>query len=300
MSRCKFFFLSFLIIFVFALPSYSQSPLICSVSGTPLAVRAEGLAERLGDVVLGCSGGAPGLVVTGNLTVQLNVPFTNRLSAGTPGDIILTVDTGSGHVPVTLLAEQLQTPQVVSLNGFSFTIPPSGNLTVRISNLRGSVVNAPPGQVVIATLALNNLSTMTLINNSVVVGVPQRGLLTNSSSTTIRCFGSPVPGTVTMTNLFLSGTHFESTRLTEGFASAFQARASQDDAGTRFIIRYTNIPAGIMLFVPDFIAGSDALQPTAGGDLGTPQDSATTHRVARRCCWRASTEPIPPAEAACR
>ena len=26
-----------------------------------------------------------------------------------------------------------------------------------------------------------------------------------------------------------------------------------------------------MLFVPDAIAGSDALQPTGGGDLGTPQ-----------------------------
>src|SRR5262249_6774 len=62
-----------------------------------------------------------------------------------------------------------------------------------------------------------------------------------------------------------------STRVTEGFASSFQPRGALENAGTRFIIKYTNVPAGIMLFVPDAIAGSDALQPTGGGDLGTPQ-----------------------------
>src|SRR5215813_13954368 len=108
MSRCKVAFFGFIFLALFATPSYSQAPLICSVSATPVAVRAEGLAEKMGDIVLGCSGGTPGLVVTGNLTVQLSVPITNRLSAGTGGDIVLTVDTGSGQVPVSVV-EQLQT-----------------------------------------------------------------------------------------------------------------------------------------------------------------------------------------------
>src|SRR6478672_2790513 len=103
---------------------------------------------------------------------------------------------------------------------------------------------------------------MTLANNSVNVAVPLRGLLANSSSTTIRCVGSPLPSTISVTNLFLASTHFESTRLTEGFASAFQPRGALENAGTRFIIRYTNVPAGISLYTPDAVAGSDALQPT--------------------------------------
>jgi uncharacterized protein (TIGR03437 family) len=239
------------------------------VSATPVAVRSEGLAEKLGDIVLGCSGGTPGLTITGNLTVQLSVPITNRLSPGTAGDIVVTVDTGSGQVSANVQQQQLQTPQVVSLNGFSFTLPPSGNVTIRIDNLRGSATSTFAGQI-IATLALNNLSTMTLVNNSVVVALAQPGLLSNSSSTTIRCIGSPVPTNPSFTNFILAGTHFESTRFTEGFASAFQTKGPMETAGTRFIVKYTNVPAGILLFVPNTVAGSDAQQPTAAGDLGTP------------------------------
>jgi len=74
-----------------------------------------------------------------------------------------------------------------------------------------------------------------------------------------------------MTNMLTAGTHFESTRLTEGFATAFQPRGPLESNGTRFLIKYTSLPAGVTLFVPDMIAGSDALQATAGGDLGAPQ-----------------------------
>jgi uncharacterized protein (TIGR03437 family) len=273
MSRCKFaFFNAFLLAFL-ALPAYSQGPLICPVSATPVIVRSEGLAEKMGDIVLKCTGGTPGLVITGNLSISLSVPITNHLAPGATGDILVTVDTGLGPIQQSV-NEELQTPQgqVVSLNGLTFTTPSSGNVTIRIDNLRGAANRTFAGQEVVASLALNNLSTMTLINNSVVVARPQPGLLANSSSTTIRCVGSPLPTTINLANLFATATYFESTRLTEGFPSAFQPRGSiLESAGTRFLVKYTGIPAGIMLFVPDFIAGDDAQQPTSGGDLGRPQ-----------------------------
>jgi uncharacterized protein (TIGR03437 family) len=112
---------------------------------------------------------------------------------------------------------------------------------------------------------------MTLINNSVVVALPQPGLLTNGSSTQLQCVASPVPTTPTVTNFFAAGTFFESTRFTEGFASSFQPKGPLETAGTRFLVRYTNVPAGILLYVPNTVAGSDAAQPTGGGDLGVPQ-----------------------------
>ncbi|HYV62013.1 MAG TPA: hypothetical protein VE958_05035, partial [Bryobacteraceae bacterium] len=42
------------------------------------------------------------------------------------------------------------------------------------------------------------------------------------------------------------------------------------DSGQRIIVRYGRLPADARLFVPDVIAGSNAIVPTAGGDLGLP------------------------------
>src|SRR5438034_7150011 len=88
-----------------SVPSYSQSPLLCTASATPPNVRLEGLAEKMGDIVLGCTGGTPGAVITGNLGISLSVPITNRLTPGTPSDIVVTVNTGSGETPVLFTAQ---------------------------------------------------------------------------------------------------------------------------------------------------------------------------------------------------
>ena len=42
------------------------------------------------------------------------------------------------------------------------------------------------------------------------------------------------------------------------------------DTGTRILIQYSGFPAGAQLFVPNVIAGSDAVQATAAGDFGVP------------------------------
>src|SRR5438477_8445215 len=115
MSRCKCVFLGLFVLVLFAAPAYSQAPLICTMSATPPTVRSEGLAEKMGDIVLHCSGGTPGLVITGNLSISLSVPITNRLISGTTSDLVVTVDTGSGPVAASFSA-QLLTPQTVSLN----------------------------------------------------------------------------------------------------------------------------------------------------------------------------------------
>jgi uncharacterized protein (TIGR03437 family) len=262
------FVLSVLIFVSASFPSFAQN-LVCTAGAVAKLVRSEGVAEKMGDVVLSCQGGTPGLAVTGNLSISLTVPVTNRLTA-TTGDIIVTVNTGSGPVSVSY-TPQLITPQTVSLNGISFTTPASGGATLIVSNLRGNASAALPNQSITAFLAFNGFSTVAIQNNQPVVAVPQKGLLAINSSTTIRCVGSPLPATIGVTNFFAAGTHFESTRLTEGFATAFQPQGAMEDFGTRFIVRYTNVPAGVMLWIPDAIAGSDAAQPTAGGDLDKPQ-----------------------------
>ncbi len=74
-----------------------------------------------------------------------------------------------------------------------------------------------------------------------------------------------------LSNLFDEGTAFASTRVTEGFASAFQVRGPGDDNGTRFLVKFSGFPANTHLYLPDYVAGSNAEAPTAGGDLGVPQ-----------------------------
>ncbi len=49
------------------------------------------------------------------------------------------------------------------------------------------------------------------------------------------------------------------------------------DTGTRIIVQYSGFPAGAQLFVPTVVAGSDATQPTAGGDLGCPRVRRQVH-----------------------
>src|SRR5690349_17331788 len=73
-------------------------PLICATGAVNTIVHAEGIAERLGDIAITCTGGATGATVNINLAVFLNVGVTNRLTGSNVTDVTLTVDTGAGPV----------------------------------------------------------------------------------------------------------------------------------------------------------------------------------------------------------
>jgi uncharacterized protein (TIGR03437 family) len=243
--------------------------MFCTPSAVPPIVRSEGIAERTGDILLDCASGTPGAIVKGNLTVFLNVSVTNKLLANNTTDVLLTVDTGAGPVPANVAA-QPYAPNAVVFNGLSFTVPPSGRVGLRITNLRAnaSQLGPTPQLPIFALLSFNEGSALVTTNSQFTVAVTEPGLLTSFSSTGVRCAGSPLPSTINLTNLFARGTIFFSTRATEGFATAFEPKNTFSDTGTRIMVRYSGFPAAARLFVPDFVAGSDAVTPTAGGDLG--------------------------------
>src|SRR5882724_11934090 len=66
--------------------------LTCSQTAVPPVVKGEGIAERTGDILFNCSGGAPGTVVTGNLSIFLTVNITNHVVGNTVTGIDFTVD----------------------------------------------------------------------------------------------------------------------------------------------------------------------------------------------------------------
>ena len=254
------FFLSF---------AYAQTGLLCNPTSVAALVRSEGITERVGDIVLDCSGGVPFATLTSNLTVFLNVNVTNKLAGNNFTDVLLTVDTGSGPVPSNVAAQPFA-PSAVVFNGVAFTVPASGKVALRITNLRANATQAGSGpeQPIVASLSFSGTTGLQVSNVQFTVGITQPGLLATFSSGGVTCTGSPLPGIVNLGNLFAVGTRFFSTRVTEGFASAFQVKDVFSDAGTRIMVTYSGFPAGARLFVPDFVAGSSTAQPTAGGDLG--------------------------------
>jgi uncharacterized protein (TIGR03437 family) len=230
-------------------------------SGVPLQVRAEGLTERIGDILLQCSG-SPGATLSGNLTIFLAASITNRVDSNNQTlDTVLFVDYGSGPVPNG-------TGQVaggsIAFNGISFIVPPSGNLAIRISNIRAAVGAA-------ASLTANISSSIPISQSQVVVAYPRTSLYATLYGTDIPCTGSALASTTSLSALFAAGAVFASTRITEGFANAFSTRAAGDDTGTRFLVGYSGFPPNAQVYIPDMVAGSSALVPTAGGDLGVSQ-----------------------------
>jgi len=255
-----------------AYPQTLPHPGQCQVTAVPAQVRAEGLTEPMGDILLQCSGSNPGAVLSGNLSVFLPVSITNRVDANNlTQDVTLSVNYGNGFVPTGVSG--LITNQIIAFNGIGIVAPTSGNFSIKISNIRAAVyqngVVSP--QPIQAQLTSGSPQSIQVNQSQVVVAFPQPSFAATLYSTGIACVGSPLPPAVTLTNLFAAGTAFASTRLTEEFGSAFLPRGSGDDSGVRFLIAYSGFPSNAQLFVPDRVAGSSALVPTAGGDLGVPQ-----------------------------
>src|ERR1017187_7163840 len=122
---------------IVSLGLYAQKPTTCAVFAAPTIVHSEGLAERVGDIVLQCSG-TPGAVVTGSVNVSLPVSITNRVNAGGYStDASLSINTGAGNVPSGVSG--LVTNQSISFSGFPFTLPASGAASLVIDDLRANV-----------------------------------------------------------------------------------------------------------------------------------------------------------------
>jgi len=259
-------FIITLLFLTFSLGMYAQQPTTCIATAVPAIVHSEGVAERLGDILLKCSG-TPGAAVTGYLNVYLPVSITNRInSSGYSTDASLSFNTSTGTVPSGVAG--LVTNQSISFNGFQFTMPADGAVSLVIDDLRANVNQLGLQQQQMPIQAYLGGSLL-LENNPVTVAFAQQGLLATSLDSAVTCTGSPMPSSISLSGLFAAGTAVQTTRVTEGFAASFEPKDPTSDTGTRFLLSYSNVPAGAAIYVPDAVAGSSATVPTSGGDLGT-------------------------------
>jgi uncharacterized protein (TIGR03437 family) len=261
-------------------PVARAASLDCVPSAAPQTVHAEGITEQTGSIVFNCSGGAPGAALNLDFIFFLNVNITNRLtsaSSNTLTGIAFTGDNGAG--PQALGSPALLIgPGSVAFNGVSLTLSPSGTVTLQLTGLRGAAnqLDFDPTKSMQVTVGVNGSTQFSLPVSQIEVGQPEHGLYVAYSGRLI-CTqsGSPLAQNVASFASFLSaGSSFTTTRVTEGFADSFAPKSDPQnlnaDTGTRIVVQYSGFPAGAQLFVPTVIAGSDATQPTAGGDLGVP------------------------------
>ncbi len=272
LPRFILFFLGFSL--TFATLASAQN-LICNATAVPPVVKGEGIAERIGDIVLNCSGGQPNARITGNFSIFLNTNITNRVAANTVTDVVFTVDTGSGPQPVTVPGT-ITGPASLVYNGLSFTLSPAGTAVLRLANVRTAAIQLMllPNALIQAFLGFNGGNLVSITNSQLTVGSVERALFAgNSSKLVCAPGGSLLPDTLLFSTLLRTAA-YATTRVTEGFADAFGPRNAwanlNADSGERIIVKYSGFPQGARLFVPDAVAGSDAVQPTGAGDYGVP------------------------------
>ncbi len=242
--------------------------LSCVITAVPALIRLEGLSERLGDINFSCTG-TPGGEVSGSLQLFLPINITNRISPAGALDAIMTVDLGAGPVSAGATPKLASNGSIV-FESMSFTLSASGAAGLRITNLRAAAGGLAERPIQAFLAGSGGPSAIQVQNNTPTVAIAQRGLLAGNTSNAIVCQGASLPDVTSLSSLVAAGARLVTARVTEGAAEAFQPRQPLTDAGVRVIVKYSGFPPGARLIVPDVVAGSSAVEPTSGGELGLP------------------------------
>ncbi len=274
----------------------AQTNFNCTAAvANPLQMRAEGLTEPAGDVVLNCSGTVPTGLSQFNLTVSLNTAITSRIQASGLSEATLLVGEpapGSqfsvGPVaPATTPAQNVYYGTQTAANQVTFLgIPVSSPVVYRITNIRANAnaLGVATG-ISLPNNVVENVSSSTgfLIQNPTqVVGAVQRGLLAavvSGSANFLQCASQ-------------SGASAFGLTITEGFGTAFKVRETPGqqntpgftpntesmfevgvpagtttpsafgavgaaDFGTRFQVNFPSVPTGVTVTVPLTLTAPD-------------------------------------------
>lgn len=249
---------------------------VCDITATPVIVRAEGVAELVGDIVIDCKGFLSSSVLV-NISVTLNTNITNRLAGSTPDGLLLINDPATPVDRVTAFNPVQLNENTVVFVGINLGAAGTGSRRFRITNFRANAAalgGSPtvPASVLAFVSIQNPPANLVLNNSTVTVGFVQTALSTAVTA--------PALSLCSAANQQTSepATNPGSIRLTEQFQNAFRQRLSpgQDPSvpgtlysgsesgfvnsttlgsitgfatqGTRIIARFTNIPVGVTLY----------------------------------------------------
>ena len=267
-----------------------------SVSATP-TMRAEGIAEQPGDVVVTCSGVSSGSV-TGDVLVTLNTSLTNHtLNADPSGqttDALLLVDEPSGaNLSLTgsrqnVYRGTIAGPLAVRFKNVSLA-PETGSFshTFRITNVRVDASHLGTGTgLVTAAVSILSAAPFSVIGSAPLVGFVEQGSSFTLGSPTPAPIGQSLPVTFeenlpTAYRIRLAtGQDPSAVGVNYNSESGYvNSAVLGNDTGfatnaTRLVVRFTNIPTGTHVFVPVApaagSAGAQLVSADSNGVGGSP------------------------------
>ena len=264
-------------------PAESQAALTCTANAAaPPLTRWEGRAEKVGDLVLFCTGGTPGVPQTNNFQVFLNTPISSNLLDQNvpPTTEALLLWNDPAPVLQVLGFNVFQgikggSENTVIWPGVTFAPDSGGNVVFRIINLRANANALPspnllPSQIQ-ALISVPGPSSLPINNPVQTVGFASRGstfftsdVLPGSFNLNFRenfatafmkkievdASGDPIaqniPGTIFPTE--------------SGFTTGFSLNdvTGRADTGTRLVARFKNLPDGTSLLVPTLVQSSNS------------------------------------------
>ncbi|MCB0220553.1 MAG: hypothetical protein KDH09_12710, partial [Chrysiogenetes bacterium] len=316
-------------------PSQSLGVVTCQATAVPPVVRAEGIAEIVGDIVLVCQNIPPGAgtgeptrnrIVT-NVSVSLNVNITNNINFGEGSnvtDAVLVINennctnpnnSGSVFGSCTTPDIRFQDPQLGTLaaanrlewNEVDFPVPGASasgvpvadcngggaffpgepasgcfpfTTTLRITSVRAnaSQLGVPdtatfPSTQITAFVSITGPTTIPVTNNVLNVAVPILGLIVTGPGavTGLQCLDGEATGSITLREGF--ATAFKTlgvptftpgnTQWESGYWEPLSNNGGGASQATRFILRFFNIPQGIELTVPNYVASAGSPLPVS-------------------------------------
>lgn len=237
----------------------------CQLSGVPLQMRAHGLAEPVGEVVLRCHGGAPFSPVQGTFQLAISGLVTNRPDQGYLNEIGVALDVNGEWQPLFGLRARLQEANSVVLDPLATAFDANGQLGLRFSGVRSET-----GGEIIALVSFTGNPQLPVPVATVVVGRAAGIGLGAVSTATIPRASPELPPGADFGALVNLRPPFITTRFTESGPAVLRPRSNQHENGVRVVVHFPGVPEGGRVFVPAAIAGSSALEPTSGGNLGAP------------------------------
>jgi hypothetical protein len=264
----KSFFVLAALVLILGASAFGQQSLQCQANaGVPPILRAEGLTEIVGDIVLNCTGGTPTAagvsIPQANIQVFLNTAVTSRLVSATQAESILILDdqapatqflcgstngcTYAGTAGVVTAYSALR-PSVYQgqVNGNQSVLflgvpidPPgsTGTRIIRVTNLRANASavapggSGTPGQVA-ALISASPQNVLPINNPQQIVGYVQVGQTFNVKNVG-NTGGLGNTGLAQCSSLNTSTTSRAATGLlewVEGFATSWKTRAANFDA----------------------------------------------------------------------
>jgi len=249
--RFRLVFVLFAILLA-AVKAQAQLPglISCTASAVPPVVRAEGISEAVGDIVLSCIGDSsivgPNLAISASLSLNVNITNHKGFEASSEiTDAVMIVNenncTDPQPTPVFGVCGSanpaVQDPQhglLADVNRlewepFSFPVPgaavPGGGThplvtTLRFTSIRAnaSQLGVPdpgtfPSEQIVAFVSLTGSINIPIGNNVLNVATPIRGMISNvtQQATGLQCFDGNTHAIV---------------EIEEGFATAFKTKGN--------------------------------------------------------------------------